>query len=186
MNLKGSNLYLIGMMGAGKTVVGRLLAKELNYRFFDTDVLIEQLAGQPVTQVFAETGEPAFRELESQVLADLSAYKNLAIATGGGIVLNRINWSYLRHGIVVWLDVPIEVLYTRLKSNTTRPLLMNTDPLAKLQGLLEQRQHLYAQADAQVTVLASDSPEQVAIRVLQKISQILRPEEQSFSESSYL
>lgn len=183
MNLKGSNLYLIGMMGAGKTVVGRLLAKELNYRFFDTDVLIEQLTGQPVTQIFAETGEPAFRQLESQVLADLSAYKNLAIATGGGIILNRINWSYLRHGIVVWLDVPIEVLYTRLKSNTTRPLLMNTDLLAKLQGLLEQRQHLYAQADAQVTVLASDSPEQVAIRVLQEISQILRPEEQSFSDS---
>ncbi len=76
MNLKGVNLYLIGMMGVGKTTVGRLLAKQLNYRFFDTDALIEQLAGQPITQIFAEAGELEFRRLESQVLAELSAYKN--------------------------------------------------------------------------------------------------------------
>lgn len=177
MNLKGVNLYLIGMMGSGKTTVGCLLAKELGYRFFDTDALIEQVKGQSIPQIFAEVGEPGFRQLETQVLAELSAYKNLAIATGGGIVLNPINWSYLRHGIVVWLDVNNEQLYARLQRDPTpRPLLMDANPLAKLQMLQEQRQPLYAQADVQVIVADDATAEQVVTRTLQEIAKILRPE----------
>lgn len=164
------------MMGAGKTTIGRLLAQKLNYRFFDTDSLIEQLAGQSVNQIFSGAGEPAFRRLESQVLAELSAYKNLAIATGGGIVLERMNWSYLQHGIVVWLDVPVEQLYIRLKSDTTRPLLSDSELSAKLEELLEQRQSFYAQADARVAVAANETAEQVATHTLQEISKALRPE----------
>ncbi|HEY9847630.1 MAG TPA: shikimate kinase, partial [Candidatus Caenarcaniphilales bacterium] len=122
VNLRGVNLYLIGMMGAGKTTIGHLLATELNYHFFDTDALVEQLTGQSVAQLFATLGEPAFRQLESQVLAELAAYKNLVIATGGGVVLTPMNWSYLRHGVVAWLDVPVEQLYRRLKTDSTRPL----------------------------------------------------------------
>lgn len=172
-------------MGAGKTTVGRLLAQQLNYRFFDTDALIEQLAGQPITQIFAEAGEPEFRRLESQVLAELSAYKKLVIATGGGIVLNRVNWSYLRHGIVVWLNVPVEQIYSRLRTSTTRPLLLTADPLAKLQELLSQRQNLYTQADVQVKAVAKDNPEQVAIRVLEEVARVLRPQaEQSTPKSN--
>jgi len=163
-------------MGVGKTTVGRLLARRLNYRFFDTDTLIEQLAGRSINQIFAESGEPEFRRLESQVLAELSAYKNLTIATGGGIVLERLNWSYLRHGIVVWLNVPVEQVYTRLKTSTTRPLLLTADPLAKLQELLAQRQSLYTQADVQVTAVAKDDPEQVTTRVLAEVAKVLRPE----------
>ncbi len=177
MNLKGVNLYLIGMMGSGKTTIGRLLAKELSYHFFDTDALIEQVGGQSIPQIFAETGEPGFRQLETQVLAELSAYKNLAIATGGGIVLNRINWSYLRHGIVIWLDVAVEQLYTRLQQDATpRPLLIDTDPLTKLRMLVEQRQRLYAQADVQVTIAENVTSEQVVVQVLQAVSQILKPD----------
>jgi len=172
------------MMGAGKTTVGRLLAKQLNYRFFDTDTLIEQLVGQPITQIFAEAGEPEFRRLESQVLAELSAYKKLVIATGGGIVLERLNWSYLQHGIVVWLDVPIEQIYTRLKSSTSRPLLLTADPLMKLQELLAQRQNLYAQADVQIKVAPGNTPDQVTTQVLQKVAQALRPEVEQFAPES--
>jgi shikimate kinase (EC 2.7.1.71) len=101
--LRGVNLYLVGMMGAGKTTVGRILAKKLKYHFFDTDAVIAQVANQSIADIFAEQGEEAFRELETQVLGQLSAYTNLIVATGGGIILRLTNWSYLHHGIVVWL-----------------------------------------------------------------------------------
>ncbi|NER06556.1 MAG: shikimate kinase, partial [Okeania sp. SIO3C4] len=109
--LQGVNLYLVGMMGAGKTTVGELLAKDLGYRFLDMDSLISQVAGKSINEIFADRGEAGFRQLETNVLAEVSSYKNLTIATGGGIVINPFNWSYLQHGIVVWLDVPIEVLH---------------------------------------------------------------------------
>ncbi len=174
--LKGVNLYLIGMMGAGKTTVGKLLAAELGYRFFDTDVVIEQLAGQSISEIFAESGEPEFRQLESQVLAELSAYTRMTIATGGGIVLKRENWSYLRHGIIVWLDVPVEQLQTRLEADTTRPLLQDTDLATKLRTLLAQRRALYAQADVHVIPKGNETPEQVAAQTFAQIQQVLKPQ----------
>ena len=176
MNLKGVSLFFVGMMGAGKTTVARRLAAELGYQFFDTDSLIEQLVGQSVSEIFTTAGETQFRQLETQVLAELSAYKQLAIATGGGVVLKSINWSYLHHGLVIWLDVPVEVLYGRLKHDSSRPLLAAPDPFAQLQTLLDQRQSLYAQADLRVTVSPEDSAEQVAQRVLVEIPKILKPE----------
>jgi shikimate kinase len=172
--LKGLNLYLIGMMGAGKTSVGSLLAQHLNYRFFDTDALIEQVARQSINEIFANSGEDAFRQLESQVLGEISAYTKLTIATGGGIILRRENWSYLHHGLIVWLDVPVEVLIARLAEDTTRPLLQNADPKGELERLLEQRQRLYAQADIQITVEAGETPEQVARRAIDLIPSVLK------------
>ncbi len=174
--LKGVNLYLVGMMGAGKTVVGRTLATKLGYRFVDNDAVIEQVAGKSITQVFASDGEEAFRQMESQVLAEVCAYTNLVIATGGGIVLRRENWSYLHHGLVVWLDVPVEQLYARLTSDTTRPLLHDVDRLGKLRSLLEQRQPLYAQADLRITLSNEETPEQIATQVLKKIPTVLKPD----------
>ncbi len=173
--LKGVNLYLIGMMGAGKTTVGRLLAKQLHYQFFDTDALIEQVSGQPISTIFAEQGEPVFRQLETQVLSQLSAYTHLTIATGGGVVLERTNWSYLQHGIIVWLDVPVEELFTRLSRDQTRPLLQNSDPLGTLKQLLAQRQPLYAQADLRIDVAPQEAPIQVATRIIETLPTILKP-----------
>lgn len=178
--LKGVNLYLVGMMGAGKTTVGRLLAPQLGYGFIDTDAVISQYAGKSITQLFAEEKEAAFRQLESQVLAQVCAYTNLAVATGGGIVLRRENWSYLRHGIIVWLDVPIELLHARLADDTTRPILQDADLLGKLQTLLEQRQRLYAQADLRVSVSNEETPEQIATRVLEEIPSVLKVPRQPF------
>lgn len=163
-------------MGAGKTTVGQLVARSLGYQFLDTDAMIEQVAGQPIKQIFAVLGEAEFRQLETQVLAELSAYTRLVIATGGGIVSQRQNWSYLRHGVVVWLNVPLEVLYSRIKKDTTRPLLQTADPLAKLQLLLQERRPLYAQADVEITVSPGEAAEQVAARVLEEIPKVLKPE----------
>ena len=172
--LKSTNLYLIGMMGAGKTTLGQLLAAQLNYRFFDTDAVIEQVTGLPVRDFFAQSGEAEFRKLESQVLAELSPYKRLTIATGGGIVLKLENWGHLRHGIVVWLDVPVEQLQVRLQADDTRPLLQNADLTAKLQTLIEERHALYAQADVRVRYQAEETPEQLTLRAIEQIKQVLK------------
>ncbi|GAX35750.1 shikimate kinase [Nodularia sp. NIES-3585] len=173
--LQGVNLYLIGMMGAGKTTVGQLLAKHLGYRFLDTDSVITQSAGKSINQLFAEEGEAAFRQLESDVLAQVCAYTQLTVATGGGIVLRRENWSYLHHGLIVWLDVPVELLFTRLAEDTTRPLLQDADPKGKLRSLLEQRTPLYSQADLKITVKAEETPEEIANRIIEAIPSVLKP-----------
>jgi len=96
--LRGVNIYLVGMMGAGKTTVGRILARKLKYRFFDTDELIVRVANQSIAEIFDLEGEEAFRELETKVLGELSAYQNSVVATGGGIVTQSMNWGYLHYG----------------------------------------------------------------------------------------
>lgn len=172
--LQGINLYFIGMMGAGKSTVGQLVGRRLNYQFFDTDSVIEQAAGQSVSQIFAAAGEPEFRQLETQVLAELSAYTRLVIATGGGIVSQPQNWSYLQQGLVIWLNVPVELIYSRLKKDSTRPLLQTTDPLAKLQLLMQERRPLYAAADLEITVTPGEPAERVAERVIAAIPKALK------------
>ncbi len=172
--LQGINLYLIGMMGAGKTTVGQLIAKHLGYGFLDTDQVIVQVAGKSINQIFAESGETAFRELESKVLSDICAYTKLTIATGGGIVMSPKNWSYLHHGLTVWLDASVELLYQRLLDDTSRPLLQDVDPLGKLRSLLEQRQPLYAQADLRIPLDENKTPEEIAEQVIELIPSVLK------------
>ncbi len=172
--LDGVNLYLVGMMGAGKTTVGHLLAQQLGYRFLDTDSLISQAAGKSISEIFATEGEEAFRELETKILSEVSSYKKLTIATGGGIVIRPFNWSYLQHGIVVWLDAPVEVLYSRLQGDQTRPLLQDGNPLAKLQELLEERKPLYANADVHININSKDTPEEVTMLVLTEIKRVVK------------
>jgi len=174
--LQGMNLYLIGMMGAGKSTVGQLLAQRLEYRFFDTDILIERVQQQSVAEIFQQAGEAYFRALETQVLAQLSAYTRSVIATGGGIILAQHNWSYLQEGLVIWLDVPVAELAQRLEADTTRPLLTNgTDPVAKLQSLFEARSHRYAQADLHITITPPATPATIATQVLTQIPTVLKP-----------
>lgn len=174
--LKSANIYLIGMMGSGKTTVGQLLAQQLGYQFFDTDTVIEQYSQKSIATLFAEIGEAEFRTLETQVLAELAAYTRLAIATGGGIVLRRENWSYLRHGVIVWLDVPLDEIQQRLQADTTRPLLQDTDLPNRLKELMAQRRSLYAQADVHVVCAPKATPEQIAQQVLEQITQVIEPE----------
>lgn len=174
--LKGLNLYLIGMMGAGKTTIGRRLATELGYRFFDTDAVIEQAAGQSIAEIFAAVGESEFRALETQVLAELSSYRRLVVATGGGIVLSRNNWSHLREGLVIWLDVPVTALFDRLKTDRSRPLLQTENPQQTLQTLLDDRAPLYAQADLRISITAAETPDLITSRILAAIPTVLKPD----------
>ena len=171
---KGLNVYLIGMMGAGKSTVGKLIAQQLGYQFFDTDELISQVAGKSINEIFATSGEEAFRDLETQVISEICAYKNLVVATGGGMIIRQKNWSYLQHGVVVWLDVPVEELYSRLKEDTTRPLLRDPDPLGKLNSILSDRLEMYAQADVRIKVAIDETPERLAARVLEEIPKVFK------------
>ncbi|HIK43926.1 MAG TPA: shikimate kinase [Leptolyngbyaceae cyanobacterium M65_K2018_010] len=172
--LRGTNLYLIGMMGSGKSSTGKALAHRLGYQFFDTDAVVEAAAGQRISTLFAEQGEAAFRQLETQVLAQLSAYRRLVIATGGGIVTQPSNWSYLHHGLVVWLDLPLEALEHRLAGDRQRPLLQNPHWQQTLATLLAQRQPLYAQADVRVAIGAAETVETVVDRCLALVEERIR------------
>lgn len=172
--LQGLSVFLVGMMGAGKTSVGEVLAQKLGYRFFDMDVLIERVKGCAISEIFAQGGEAEFREIETQVLAQLSAYTQSAIATGGGVVLDPMNWSYLQQGLVVWLDAPVELLSERLAEDNTRPLLQQGDLVEKLNKILEQRSNLYAQADLKITIQPHQSPEEIAIAIIDSIPAILK------------
>ncbi len=176
--LRDANLYLVGMMGSGKTTVGRLLAERLGYRFFDTDEVIEQVVGQSISQIFATLGEAEFRQVESLVLAKLveESPRRSIVATGGGMVLRRENWQYLRYGVVVWLDVPVAQIQARLVGDSSRPLLQNADLATKLQTLWEQRQALYAQADVRVTAVPDETPDQFAMRLLAQVQQAVTPD----------
>ncbi len=177
-DLKKTNLYLVGMMGAGKTTVGRKLANRLGYRFLDTDALIEQTAGKPITELFAQAGEAAFRALETQILAQVSAHTCLVVATGGGMVTQPMNWSYLRHGIVIWLDVPIPVLVSRLSGDTSRPLLKGlngVDATAKLEALLAERSDRYALADIRIAY-EGRSVGKTCDRILSALQESIRPD----------
>jgi len=162
------------MMGAGKTTVGRELAKQLSYGFVDADNVIEQSTGQSINQLFAIEGEASFRQIESDVMAQICAFTKLVISTGGGVIMQQKNWGYLRHGLIVWLDVPVELLYTRLAEDTTRPLLQDVDLKEKLRSLFEQRQALYNQADVRISVSEEETPEQIATRVLEAIPTVLK------------
>lgn len=174
LDLKGVNLYLIGMMGAGKSTVGHLLAQKLNYHFFDTDIVIAQATGLSISEIFAEVGESGFRQIETQTLSQIAAHTRLVVATGGGIVTQQINWSYLHHGLVTWLDASPQTLWQRLQGDRSRPLLQQPNPQQKLEDLLHQRQHLYAQADFRVVVEPQDDAVAVVDRIVTEMPQVLR------------
>ena len=171
--LKGTNIYLVGMMGSGKSTLGKHLAQTLNYRFIDTDDVIVQATGQSINDIFAEQGEAAFRSIETQVLAQVAPYTNTVVATGGGMVIKQENWSHLQSGLVVWLDVPIDELVARLSRDSSRPLLKVGDLRDKLTTLLEQRQQRYAQADATVVYQTGEKVEAVAKRTLETLQSVI-------------
>ncbi|PNT61962.1 hypothetical protein BRADI_5g23460v3 [Brachypodium distachyon] len=154
-------VYLVGMMGSGKTTVGKIIAEVLGYSFFDSDKLVEQAVGiSSVAEIFQVHSEAFFRDNESEVLRDLSSMHRLVVATGGGAVIRPINWSYMRKGLTIWLDVPLDALARRIAAvgTASRPLLHQESgdtyakAYAKLTALLEKRMDSYANADARVSL----------------------------------
>lgn len=141
------NFVLVGFMGSGKSSVGRHLAALVGHRFLDTDELIVDEKGCPITRIFADEGEAAFRAIEARVLRDLVGVCGIVLATGGGIVLDPFNRERMREiGIVAWLDADAEVLYERVSRNRKRPLLQTEDPRAAFDSLLAARQEVYTEA----------------------------------------
>lgn len=163
-------MVLVGFMGTGKTAVGRLLARRLGLELTDTDDLIVRQAGKPITRIFAEEGEPAFRAWETRVLTELARAGQPAqvVATGGGIVLSEANWPLLRRlGDVVCLTAEPETIWRRVGLAPDRPLLAGTESevRARIQALLAERQPAYARADWQCPTDAL-TPEQIVQRLL--------------------
>lgn len=172
--LSGRSIYLIGMMGSGKTSTGRPLAKRLGYGFVDADAVIEQVAGCTIPEIFQRDGEEGFRLIESQVLNAISQRHSLVVATGGGVVTKPENWGQLHSGIVVWLDVDQAKLIERLRNDSTqRPLLQQPDPEAALENLLQQRRPLYGEADLTV-VINDETPDDVADGILQLLPTLIQ------------
>jgi shikimate kinase len=158
-------------MGAGKTTIGRQLAKRLQRRFLDSDQEIEARTGVRVPVIFEIEGEGGFRRRETQVLAELSREQDLVLATGGGTVLAPENRQCLRDsGIVVYLHAPPEILYERTRHDRNRPLLQVDDPLAKLRLLYEQRDPIYRE----VAHLVIDGKNVAAGHLTQRIENELR------------
>ncbi len=142
------NIVLIGFMGTGKTSIGKRLSTQLRMRYVDTDELIEEESGRYISDIFAEDGEPAFRELESETVRKVSKLHNHVISTGGGVVLKEANMVELkRNGIVFCLNATAEEIYQRVEHQSHRPLLQTPDPLAKIRSMLEERHPYYAKAD---------------------------------------
>ena len=146
------NIVLVGFMGTGKTSIGRRISSQLRMRYVDTDDIVERDSRRRISDIFAEDGEPAFRELESKAIRKVSKLCNHVISTGGGVVLKEANMIELkRNGIVFCLTATAEEIYRRVGHQTHRPLLQTPDPLAQICSMLEERHRYYAEADHMIS-----------------------------------
>lgn len=173
--LKKCSVYFVGTMGSGKSSVARYLAKQLGFRFLDTDDLIVLAAKKDIPTIFENDGENAFRDLESAVLDQVQAFIGCCVATGGGIVMRKQNWGKLQTGIVVWLDVPVDVLVQRLEGDRSRPLLEEAESLReRIESILNARRTMYQQADVTVTVSVDDAIDDVGAEVVRKLNNFIK------------
>ncbi|MEM7489975.1 MAG: shikimate kinase [Pseudomonadota bacterium] len=159
-------VVLVGMMGCGKTAVGTALAAHLGVPFRDTDAALEEAARMTVPEIFARDGEAFFRARETEVLARLLAEGPGILSTGGGAFLRPENRALIRDwGVSVWLAAGLEILWSRVKGRTHRPLLMTDDPKGTLTRLLAEREPSYGRADLRVEADADTSVADMAARV---------------------
>lgn len=153
-------------MGTGKTSVGHLVASLLHFKMVDTDELIEQLAAKRISTIFQQDGEAAFRQMERQVVAELSHLRDLVISTGGGLVIDPVNLNSLkRHSLVVCLWASPDTIWERVRHQAHRPLLNAPDPLERIRQLLTEREPFYRQCDVLVNS-EGRSVKEVALHVV--------------------
>lgn len=151
-------LVLVGMMGAGKTTVGRRIASRLGRQFVDSDEEIERAAQMSIPEIFEQRGEAEFRAGEMRVIARLLKEKDLVLATGGGAFVSPETRSLVKaEAVSVWLKADLDVLFERVSRRSNRPLLKTADPKATLEKLIADRYPVYAEAD--VTVVSRDVPQ---------------------------
>lgn len=195
--LNGRSIYLVGMMGSGKTTVGKLMSKALGYSFFDCDTLIEQaMNGTTVAEIFDHYGESFFREKETEALNKLSLMYQVVVSTGGGAVIRPINWKYMHKGISIWLDVPLEALAHRIAAVGTdsRPLLHDesgdayTVAFKRLSTIWDERGEAYTNAKARVSLeniaaklgyrdVSDLTPAEIAIEAFEQVHSFLNRED---------
>lgn len=174
--LAGRPLVLVGMMGAGKTTVGRRLAQKLGRRFVDSDDEIEKAANMSIEEIFAAHGEGEFRSGEARVIARILREHDIVLATGGGAFVNAETRELVKSSAIsIWLKADFEVLFQRVSRRSNRPLLKTADPRQSLKTLIEARYPIYAEAD--ITVVSREVPQDVvATDVVSSVTAYLQTE----------
>jgi shikimate kinase len=167
-----ANIFLVGLMGAGKSTVGRLLARRLRKRFLDSDQEIERRCGVKIPVIFEIEGEAGFRAREAQTIEALTAEQGVVLATGGGAVLREDNRRHLAaRGTVVYLRARPQDLHSRLRHDKNRPLLATADPLARLKDLYAERDPLYREVADCVIDTGAQSVQALARALLEKLGE---------------
>ncbi|WP_417524019.1 shikimate kinase [Marinovum sp.] len=163
-------IVMVGMMGAGKTAVGRALAQRLGVSFLDSDAEIVEAANMSIAEIFARDGEPFFRARETEVIGRLLETERCVLSTGGGAFLSGTNREMIAEkGVAVWLDADLDLLWSRVRHKDTRPLLRTADPYATLKQLFDARVPQYAKAEVRVKACKSYSIDQMARRVIEEL-----------------
>jgi shikimate kinase len=170
--MKTGSVFLVGLMGAGKTTVGRLLARRLKLRFYDSDHEVERRSGVKIPVIFEIEGEAGFRSREQQAIAELTALHGIVLATGGGAVVVEDNRHRLGvGGTVVYLNARPEDLYNRVRHDRNRPLLATADPLGRLRALHAERDPLYRSIAHLVVETGAQSVQVLARELLDKLEE---------------
>jgi shikimate kinase len=168
---KINNIYLVGLMGSGKTTVGKLASKKLSKLFIDSDHVIEEATGVKVPLIFEYEGEEGFRKRETKALEELVIKKDIILATGGGIILKKNNQRLLaENGLVIYLKADYYLLASRLRNDGTRPLLQGIDIKQKLKALLEVRDPIYKS----IADYVIDTKNKRAIDIVNEIEKIIK------------
>ena len=172
--LSGRSIFLIGMMGSGKSSTGPILAEILKYKYLDLDALIQKLTNKTINKIFSEDGEESFRDIETRCLQEIIKLPSIVLSTGGGVVLKKENWGILRQGIVIWLDIDKEVVLNRLNQteDNNRPLLYGKNIKLVYEDIFENRKDIYAQADLRVEIKNEDM-KNVAEKVLKALKKAI-------------
>lgn len=157
------NIFLVGPMGSGKTTIGKMLAAELGFGFVDSDQHIEDTTGVSIPYIFEIEGEAGFREREEKAIENLTGLTGIVLATGGGAILKPLNREKLKeNGIVIYLNVPPESQFERVRSDTQRPLLQTANPQDVLKQLYTVRDPLYRDA-AEYIVFSDNIPPKIVV-----------------------
>ena len=165
------SVFLVGPMGAGKTTIGKLLAKQLGRGFLDSDWYIESQTGADIAWIFAKEGEAGFRERETRAIDELTQKPQIVLATGGGAVMSAENRAFLhQRGIVVYLNAPVDVQMARTAKDKSRPLLQQPNPKQILQDLYSIRDPLYRQVAHIIMPTGHTYPRYMVNQLLQQLA----------------
>lgn len=169
-NIGMKNIVLTGFMGTGKSEVSQELSKVLGWKVIDIDTEIEKSQGMKITGIFKQFGEPRFRDIEAEMIKNLSKNKNVIISTGGGAVLRQENMDALReNGVIICLTATPETILKRTSNNNDRPLLQVEDPLKKIRELLKFRMPYYEKADIMIDT-ENKTPLEIAEEIIERVN----------------